>query len=141
MDIALFERVPNILQVLHKQYVQHLNIRLEGNITAEQFFLLKQIAQCGRCNSSTLSKLTHVNTSSITIMINRLVEKGYVRRIHNKHDRRIIWLEVTKEAEPILLEGLLIMNNVVKMYLTEITSEECETFIAIGTKMHRALKE
>lgn len=138
---TLLERIPDILQLLHKQYVHHLNAHLKGRITAEQFFLLKQIARCGRCNSSNLSKLIHVNNSSISIMINRLVEKGYVRRVHNKHDRRIIWLEITEESEPILSEGLAIMDKVVKIYLTELTPDECATFITLGTKMYSALQE
>lgn len=138
---TLIEKVPDILQLLHKQYIQHLNLHFKGDITAEQFFLLKQISQCEQCNSSELSKLAHVNTSSITIMINRLVEKGYVQRINNKHDRRVVWLEVTKEADPILSEGSLVMSNVITLYLTKVTPEECELFISIGIKMYHALQE
>lgn len=134
-------QVQGVLLSMHKQFVHHLNEKLEGDITAEQFFLLQQIYQRGRCTSSELSLLAQVNRSAITVMINRLVNKGYVVRLENKQDRRTIWLEVTKEAQPALQKGFAAMNGVVQSYLTEITEEEFNTFLSISTKMHNAHKE
>lgn len=143
METKLLEvvgKIPDTLQSLHKQFIHHLNSNLEDDITADQFFLLRKISECGRCNSSELSQIAHVNRSAITVMITRLVNKGYVRRIENEEDRRILWLEVTEEAQPALQKGTSIMNAIISLYLTEITTEECELFISIASKMHSALE-
>lgn len=130
-----------VLLSMHKQFIHHLNEKLEGDITAEQFFLLQQIYQRSKCTSSELSLLAQVNRSAITVMINRLVNKGYVIRSENKQDRRTIWLEITKEAEPIIEKGFAAMNGVVKSYLSDITEEEFETYLSISKKMYTAMKD
>lgn len=134
-------QVQGVLLSMHKQFVHQVNEKLDGDITAEQFFLLQQIYKRGRCTSSELSLLAQVNRSAITVMINRLVGKGYVVRLENKQDRRTIWLEVTEEAKPALEKGFGAMNGVVKSFLTEITEEEFETFLNISSKMYKAMQE
>lgn len=133
--------IPDILQLLHKKYIHHMNLELGEEITAEQLFLLQQIHQCGRCNSSELAHITSVKRSAITIMINRLVNKEYVIRIYDERDRRIIWLETTEKAEVILEKSTSIMSNILNEYMTDITVEERNLFIKVARKMYAGLSE
>ena len=60
-----------------------------------------------------LSNHLHVSTSSLCILLNKLVEKGYVYREEDKKDRRNTLYEITKEKSEILDEQ---KNEVYRSY-------------------------
>ncbi|MBK4205225.1 MarR family transcriptional regulator [Bacillus subtilis] len=71
-------------------------------ITPDQFNLLNEINVRGTCTSSLLAKELNVKKSTITAIVNRLVDKGLLNRIHKENDRRFIILKLTEKGRGVL---------------------------------------
>ena len=54
--------------------------------------------------ASDLSKFLSITKPAISKLINTLEEKGFVERITDKSDRRVVYINITKNGEQILAE-------------------------------------
>ena len=70
-----------------------------------------------------LSKVLHVSTSSLCILLNKLVEQGYVYREEDKKDRRNTFYGITEKGREVLeIEKADILNLINKK--VELIDEE-----------------
>jgi DNA-binding MarR family transcriptional regulator len=51
---------------------------------------------------STLAELLQISSASVSIAVSNLDKKGFLKKVHSKDDRRIVYLVVTKKAELVL---------------------------------------
>ncbi len=72
------------------------------NLTSTQYKVLALINHMQPCRMSDLSDAAMVSTSSLTIMLNRLVEEGLVERLGSKQDRRVIKVQLTEKGKRLL---------------------------------------
>lgn len=80
------------------------NISKDSSITPEQFNLLNVVNTTDNCTSSFLAKALNVKKSSITSIVDRLTDKGLIKREHNEKDRRTVFLELTEKGQHIVFE-------------------------------------
>ncbi len=87
------------------------------NLTSAQYKILILISHMQPCRMSDLSEAAMVSTSSLTIMLNRLVDDGLVERLSAPEDRRVIKVRLTEKGKVLLKkvhEGYLdVLENVV----------------------------
>lgn len=144
MKNILSERLFQIfdtLDPLHSQLISIFNKSVTDKITAEQFFILRKIHEQGRCNSSELSHITSVNRSAITVMVNRLVNKGYIVRSKDQNDRRIIWLEITDPAIQLIHSANDTINSHLNLHLYELQEKDFEEFSSIISRISYLLEK
>jgi DNA-binding MarR family transcriptional regulator len=72
------------------------------NLTIPQMKCLSYISRHGKTNLSGLAAGINVTPANVTGIIDRLVEQGFVARIHDSADRRVVWLSVTEKGESTL---------------------------------------
>ena len=72
------------------------------NLTIPQMKCLTYISRHGKTNLSGLAAGIHVTPANVTGIIDRLVDQGYVARIPDSADRRVMWLGVTEKGESTL---------------------------------------
>ena len=68
------------------------------DLTMSQFKALMLIAATGGLSGRDLARRFGVGPSAITAIVDRLVQRGYVRREEDVHDRRISWSRPTPTA-------------------------------------------
>lgn len=81
-----------------KRAISLIKSRLDQDITADQFFMLRYIERAGRCTATHLAETFEVNKSAITAMTNRLVEKGLLTRLGDPKDRRVVYLALSPKG-------------------------------------------
>jgi DNA-binding MarR family transcriptional regulator len=64
-------------------------------ITGMQFAILKNVADEAAGTAADLCRLLHYDTGSMTRLVDRLEEKGLLRRERSKDDRRVVSLRIT----------------------------------------------
>jgi DNA-binding MarR family transcriptional regulator len=64
-----------------------------------QFRALMTIRRWGRQTGRELAGRLHVTPGTLVPMVDRLEEQGYVRRVPDRDDRRLTWLELTPKAD------------------------------------------
>lgn len=91
------------IHVFHSIVKVIVSERNESRILTErQFFALKKMAEIDKMELKNLSKVLHVSTSSLCILLNKLVEQGYVYREEDKKDRRNTFYGITEKGKEVL---------------------------------------
>jgi DNA-binding MarR family transcriptional regulator len=71
-------------------------------VTGMQFVIFKQLADGLAETAADLSRLAHYDTGSMTRLLDRLEEKGWIRRERSKDDRRYVRLLLTSAGRTTL---------------------------------------
>ncbi|WP_178412931.1 winged helix DNA-binding protein [Peptostreptococcaceae bacterium] len=112
------------IHVFHSIVKVIVSERNESRILTErQFFAIKKMAEIDKMELKNLSKVLHVSTSSLCILLNKLVEQGYVYREEDKKDRRNTFYGITEKGREVLeIEKADILNLINKK--VELIDEE-----------------
>ncbi len=73
-----------------------------GALSPAQLFALEQVAQHPGASVNEVAELTFTHQSSVSVVVQRLVERGLVLRVPSAADRRRSQLEVTAAGRRIL---------------------------------------
>lgn len=103
------------IHVFHSMVKVIVSERNETRILTErQFFALKKMAEIDKMELKNLSKILHVSTSSLCILLNKLVEQGYVYREEDKKDRRNTFYGITENGREVLEKEKADVLDVIK---------------------------
>ncbi|WP_042272180.1 MarR family winged helix-turn-helix transcriptional regulator [[Clostridium] dakarense] len=87
----------NLIKVLNQE--RH---KLDDILTDKQFVALGSMMNYDKIELKNLSRDLHVSTSSLCILMNKLVDQGYVYREEDTKDRRNTFYGLTKEGRNML---------------------------------------
>lgn len=110
-----------------------------GNMTSEQYQILRYIFKNGECTSTELSDTFRVGRSSVTAMITRLADRGLLARRRDESDRRMVYLSLTPEGRQYFSAAEDKVQQVVSSYLNHFEEQEVEAFIATFEKLANLL--
>jgi DNA-binding MarR family transcriptional regulator len=79
-------------------------IELKMGISLAQLFVLQQLAERSASSLNELADRTATHQSSVSVVVRRLVERGFVSRTSSATDKRRIEIELTPQGRK-LLEG------------------------------------
>jgi DNA-binding MarR family transcriptional regulator len=71
------------------------NAKREAGVGAAQLFVLRQIADAPGLSLAELAERTHTAQSSVSEVVSRLAQDGYVRKTLARDDRRRVVLDLT----------------------------------------------
>lgn len=115
------------IHVFHSIVKVIVSERNESRILTErQFFALKKMAELDKMELKNLSKILHVSTSSLCILLNKLVERGYVYREEDKKDRRNTFYGITEKGREVLEIEKTDVLNVIKRKIELIDEDKRE---------------
>ncbi len=101
-DDVTIHIVKCLRKITHEIGRHSKHIHENYNITLPQMICLREIAKQGPISFSTLTKLIFLNNSTITGIVDRLENQGFVKRIRMSKDRRQIHLEATDLGKELL---------------------------------------
>lgn len=81
------------------------------NITVTQAVCLYEVYEKGAQSISVLSKNVHLSNSTLVGVIDRLEEKGLVKRTRNVDDRRTIFINVTEKGKEFVIRAPYLLHN------------------------------
>jgi len=93
------EVMPGIMQGFARRQVNEL---YKGKITLPQFLILDFLSRQGEPKMTDMARFMHVTTAAMTGIADRLVRDGYVDRVYNHEDRRIIKIKLTPRGNALL---------------------------------------
>ncbi len=104
-------------------------------ITGAQWVILMRIANSCTSTAAELCRFGRCDTGSMTRMLDRLEEKGLIRRLRSSKDRRVIFLELTdtgRNLYPLLPPvAIKVMNG----HLKGFTRDELELLKSLLLRM------
>lgn len=97
------EELRSIMQAWGRQ--QHafsdetMRFFMDVDITMPQFRALVMIRRWGPQSGRELASRLHVTPGTLVPLVDRLEEQGYVRRVPDREDRRLTWIELTPKSD------------------------------------------
>ena len=107
----------------------------KSNITSAQMIMLVSIHDHGQCKLKTLANERDISPPTATVLIDRLVRSGYVKREASLEDRRVVMVSLTKKGEKSVQDFLSTVRNRWKKILRHLTSKEQEQYLNILKKI------
>jgi len=103
--------------------------KLDGELqpfgmTGMQFAILKNLADGSVETSADLCRMLHYDAGSMTRLVDRLEEKGLIRRERSEDDRRVVSLRVTSAGRTVLPRLRDSAASVLQRMLTGFTAPE-----------------
>ena len=138
--IDLIQRYEYLTFLIHKRAEFIISKEISENVTYDQHFVLRYIMQNENCTPTDLAKQFYVQKGAVTAIINRLADKGYVRRERDTKDRRVIYLHLTDKGIHFYEESLKKIHDNFASLMAHFTDQEIETFIQTYEKLATALK-
>ncbi|MBU1997908.1 MAG: MarR family transcriptional regulator [Candidatus Omnitrophica bacterium] len=97
------DKLDQIMPVFMREFVRrHNSDLLKDKITMPQFFILNHLYKQGETNMSCLAKFIGVTTAAATGLVDRIVKSGYVERVYEPQDRRVIKIKLSAKGESLI---------------------------------------
>ena len=88
-------------------------------------------------NMKDLANYLHITPPSTTSLINSLVAKGFVSRLNDEADRRLIQLKITSSGLELLKGNLKRVTDTMKENINKLNASEKKDFINILNKISK----
>ena len=109
----------NLIKIVNKD-----RYKIDKSLTEKQFFALSELKRHNKMELKHLSTQLHVSTSSLCILLNKLVEKKYVYREEDKRDRRNTFYGITKEGLEVFDEQVMKFVDVIDEKIDKLSMED-----------------
>jgi len=105
------------------------------DITSAQWAVLVQIAETPGCTAAALCRRVLYDTGSMTRMLDRLEEKGLIRRARSEHDRRAAYLHLTETGQQVHKQLPAHAARVLNAHFEGFSSDEVTTLKSLLNRM------
>ena len=110
-------------------------------VTASQMVTLIRIYEKVTTRVGVLSKEMRVSAPTITGVIDRLVRNGYLRRTHDREDRRVVNVELTEKGRATVEHILSEINKRWYRILMQLSEKEREDYLRILKRIVEVLSK
>lgn len=91
-----------IRKIIRAFDIHSKRLRLETGITGPQLVVLKGIQHSSKITTTALAENVSLSQSTVTNILDRLVEKKLVERVRDTVDKRMWFIELTKEGRAVV---------------------------------------
>jgi DNA-binding MarR family transcriptional regulator len=110
----------------------------EYNITTEQYDVLVSVKYLGdRVNMVEIASWLRRSPNSISMIVDRMVKAGLVRRARDRTDRRLVYVSITSKGEHILELANPGCWEVIKAILSPLSYEDRRAFLGLFDVINR----
>jgi Transcriptional regulators len=130
--------MPTVMKGFAKMQTNEL---FKGKITLPQFFVLNHLDKHDESKMNELAKVMDVTTAAATGIVDRLVRYGYIMRVYDPKDRRVINVKLTQKGSELVKKIGRQRNEVTREVFGKISKEERENYLAIMLHIRDVLTE
>lgn len=121
---------------LRMEMIEALDRRLSAyDISAPQLIVLSSLASGEGASAAALCKSISYDPGAMTRMIDRLEQKGLIRRVRDTGDRRLTNLQITAEGEALYPKLLAAKDEVQAQFLRGFSKEEIQMLEGLLNRM------
>jgi len=96
---ACHQVLTTIRKIIRAVDVYSKRLRLESGVTAPQLIVLKEVLHSERITTTTIAENVSLSQSTVTNILDRLVDRNLVIRKRDIDDKRMWFIELTSEGE------------------------------------------
>ena len=138
---AFAERMCNVmLSMVRREINRESNYLSRGVITIPQLHVLHYLSGQPSCRMHDVAVGLGVKGSTLTGLMDRLVELGLVRRFNSDEDRRVVLAAITAKGETILRGLKADRKRMIMRVFGNITARDRQTYIEILEKVAASVR-
>lgn len=131
------DRIQEAISLSMRKMWPEMSEHKQLGLTGPQMHMLHLIAKKETSNVSQLAEQLEVKPSAITVMIDRLLQSGFVNRHHDERDRRVVLISMTDKGKEVLELAKQKSKQVVVRYMSQMDVKEVEQLAALHEKLAR----
>jgi len=135
----LVDRYINVSFSVTKKAESLIKEQIGSDLTSDQHYTLRYMNQVGTCTSSELAEVFDVKKSAITAIINRMWEKGLIKRTRDENDRRVVYLTLTDKGNELFQKTEERVHKLVESLINKFDQMEIQQFIETYEKLNQVL--
>ncbi|WP_214740481.1 MULTISPECIES: MarR family transcriptional regulator [unclassified Exiguobacterium] len=93
-----------LIPLIRRKLLRRSDFPQIPNLNFSHFHLLMLIEDEGAVTNGRISETLSIAPPNVTPLITKLLNEGYITRVPDERDRRVIWNQLTEKGEHILLE-------------------------------------
>ena len=105
------------------------------DITNNDMHVIEAVGLGEPKNMSAIAKVLSVTMGTLTIAMNSLVKKGYVKRTRGKEDRRVVYISLSEKGKGAYQHHEKFHRHMIDEILKDLTEEETEALMKSLTKL------
>lgn len=142
LTVAEFaDRVGESMVAISREFMkQQTGEFYKVRITLPQLAILDLLNRLGELNMSDMARFMNVTTAAMTGIIDRLVRDGYVMRIPDPDDRRVIKIKLTAKGSSAVKNILEQRRRLITKIFGVLSRDEREEYLKILTRIQDGLK-
>lgn len=143
MDDSLKDKAADGLLALMPLYHRHifrLNRHTSGFETA-QYRVLGVLMKSGSQPISEIGRALYISKPYMTVLIDSLMEKGWIRRGHDPDDRRVILISITPEGKKHLRRAFEVYKEDVKTLLAGLGKNDISQLCSSAEHLKKILEK
>lgn len=134
------DRINEVMPVMLKEFARRQVAELyKGKITLPQFSVLEFLHRQGESRMKDLADFMHVTTAAMTGIGDRLVRDGYVVRVYDPQDRRIIKIKLTGKGNDLVKKVRQQRRHMVINVFGRMSGQDREDYLRILTQIKEIL--
>lgn len=111
------------------------------DLTVNELHIIDTIGLSGKKTSSDLARELQVTTGTVSVNVDKLIEKGYAERKRNPKDRRTYQILLTKKGRKLFRLHNRFLLNIVKGTLDDLDEGEVEIIVRGLKGLYNKLSE
>lgn len=93
-----------LIPLIRRKLLRRSDFPQIPNLNFSHFHLLMLIEDEGAVTNGRISETLSIAPPNVTPLITKLLNEGYITRVPDERDRRVIWNQLTEKGERILIE-------------------------------------
>lgn len=135
----LNDLIVETFQSINRMEEQTIRRFTKINISISELHLLEAVSK-GEAPGKTISDLAqeqNITLPSVTVAINKLVRKGYVKKVKSESDGRRVYVQLTRQGEKVNSGHQYFHKNLARNVGADLTEEEKQILIRGIEKINR----
>lgn len=143
LSLAEFaDKVGEIMPVISRQFLKDQTKDFyKMKMTIPQLVLLDLLSRHGESNMSELARLMSVTTAAMTGVADRLVRDGYILRVSDPKDRRVVKVKLTAKGSGMVEKAGEHKKKIMMRIFGIISEKERGDYLKILTHIQKHIEE
>jgi DNA-binding MarR family transcriptional regulator len=134
----LSEAISYLSDLVEKVLEESISQSDFSDLTQQQFHYLQVIVRMKNPNLTELAGELGITKPTVTVLVDKLVEKGYVSRVKSDEDRRTVHLHINKKGARINALREVAYNRIAEKIKSGLSETETAIFTELLKKLLRS---
>jgi len=132
---ALIELVEEVTRLVGNVEVRFLKTLGDAGLTAKQLHYIEEIGKLVNPTFGELARVLQLSKPSITAIIEKFVEQGFVERVQSDEDRRSAHVHLTGKGRDIIAMHASTHAHIAEFFASALDPDELNDLIVIFKKI------